>query len=168
MMCFRPLTFVVVLLCGLSYAACSKPSASSGNREPHAREQARKHEHRPPHGGTAVVLGDELYHLELVFDPSGGRLQAYVLDGELENFVRCPAPSLTLRVFSGAGVQSLELMPVANVATGETAGDTALFEGKADWLKGRTSFDAELAEIVIRGTRFAEVKFNFPKGNEDE
>ena len=48
----------------------------------------------PPHGGTPVVLGNEAYHLELVVDAASGTLQVYVLDGEMENFVRVSAPSI--------------------------------------------------------------------------
>ena len=57
-----------------------------------------RHEHVAPHGGTAVELGKEEFHLELVLDTTAGRLTGYVLDGELESFVRIPAPSLRLNV----------------------------------------------------------------------
>ncbi len=55
-----------------------------------------KHEHKPPHGGTPVVLGDEEYHVELLLDNQAGKLQAFVFDGELENFVRIAASSLDI------------------------------------------------------------------------
>jgi hypothetical protein len=64
--------------------------------------------------------------------------------------------------------QTLVFKPVASPVTGETVGDTAQFEAKADWLKTTDKFDATLKSIVIRGTTFAEVKFNFPKGNDKE
>jgi hypothetical protein len=60
------------------------------------------------------------------------------------------------------------LAAVANPATGETVGDTSLFEGQADWLKTAREFDATLKTITVRGTTFAEVKFNFPKGNDKD
>jgi len=142
---------------------CSKKLAASANVATSVR-----HEHRPPHGGTPVVLGEEAYHLELVLDAGSGALQAYVWDGEMENFVRCDATTLEIDVKSGDRSKALMLIAVANPATGETVGDTALFETHDDWLKTVITFDGVLKNITIRGTTFADVKFNFPKGNDFE
>ena len=127
-----------------------------------------KHEHHPPHGGTAVVLGAEAYHLELVRDATTGALQVYVLDGEMEDFIRISAPSMIIDAVVNNAPQLLGLRPVATTATGETVGDTALFEGQAEWLKTAGNFDATLRSITIRGTTFTDVKFNFPQGNDHE
>jgi hypothetical protein len=156
---------VILLLAGpLSFmSGCGRKLAASANVPTSVR-----HEHRPPHGGTPVVLGDEAYHLELVLDAGSGTLQAYVWDGEMENFIRCDATTLEIDVKSGNRSKALVLTPVANPATGETAGDTALFEAHADWLKTVNTFDGVLKKITIRGTTFADVKFNFPKGNDFE
>src|ERR1035438_8875229 len=81
-----PLLLAVVLPALLATGGQSPPSTAPPGH-PH------KHEHHPPHGGTPVVLGDEAYHIELVLDASAGTLQAFVLDGELENFIRSAAPS---------------------------------------------------------------------------
>ena len=54
---------------------------------------AQKHEDQPPHGGTPVVLGHEDFCLELVLDKPAGIMNAYLLDGEMENFVRIPSES---------------------------------------------------------------------------
>jgi len=152
---------LVVLACLLATAACSRPAATPAATAP-------RHEHHAPHGGTPVVLGAELYHLELVRDPSDGRLRAYVLDGEMENFIRIAAPTLELSVTVAGQPRPLVLAAVANPATGESAGDTACFEGQADWLKTTPTFDAVLARIEIRGTPFTAVAFNFPKGNDQD
>jgi hypothetical protein len=128
----------------------------------------QRHEHKAPHGGTPVVLGDESYHLELVLDATRGKLQAYVLDGEMENFVRLSVSSVEINALVEGISQTLVLQPVANPATGETVGDTALFEAQADWLKTVKKFDAALNKITIRGTTFTDVKFNFPKGNDKD
>src|ERR1022692_4220466 len=79
-----PLLLAVVLP-PLLAPGCSRPPSTASSGQPH------KHEHHPPHGGTPVVLGDEAYHIELVLDASAGTLQAFVLDGELENFIRSAA-----------------------------------------------------------------------------
>jgi hypothetical protein len=142
-------------------AGCSKePTADSA--APH------KHVHHPPHGGTPVVLGDEAYHLEFVLDDASGVLQAYVLDGELENFIRCAAPSIEIDATAGGTPRKLTLEPVANSATGETVGDTSLFQAQADWLKSARDFDGVVKTVTIRGTTFAGVRFNFPKGNDTD
>jgi hypothetical protein len=130
--------------------------------------QPRKHEHHPPHGGTPVVLGDEIYHLELVRDEAAGRLQAFVLDGEMENFIRSSAPSFEVVATVGGVPKTLVFRAVSNPATGETVGDSSLFESQADWLKSTPQFDAELKTLTVRGTTFTDVRFNFPKGNDDD
>jgi len=153
------------LLLGVALAGipgCTKPPEAATESAP------LKHEHKPPHGGTPVVLGVELYHLELVLDAATGKLQAYVFDGELENFIRSAAPALQISATVKGAPQTLTLSAVANQATGETVGDTSLYEAQADWLKGVTEFDGTLAGITIRGTSFTNVKFNFPKGNDKD
>src|SRR5476649_1038203 len=77
-----------------------------------------KHEHHPPHGGTPVVLGAEIYHLEFVLDPASGQLSAYVLDGEMENFIRIAAPSFEIVTTAGGVKRTLFLSAVSNMATG--------------------------------------------------
>lgn len=140
-------------------AACAKHEAAP------TRSTPAKHEHHPPHGGTPVVLGEEIYHLELVRGDDG-RLSLYVLDGEMENFVRIAAPSITLNVTLNGATRSLQFNAVANSATGETVGDTSLFEARADWLTTTANFDAVIPRLEIRGTTFTNVSFNFPRGND--
>ena len=159
-----PRCIAILLLVPLVFiAGCNKrsPESTTAAKPP-------KHEHHPPHGGTPVVLGDEVYHVELALDAPTGKLQAYVFDGELENFIRSSVPSFEIDAIVNGAPQALVLNAVANLATGETVGDSALFETQADWLKTTTSFDATLKSITIRGTTFADVKFNFPKGNDTD
>lgn len=142
--------------------ACSKEDTTTQS------PVTAKHEHHPPHGGTPVVLGDELYHLEFVRDTDAGALQVYVLDGELENFIRCAMPAFEIAADVDGTPTALVFQAVANPATGETVGDTALFEAHADWLKNTHEFNATLKTITIRGTTFNAVEFNFPRGNETD
>lgn len=155
--------FIASLLLASSvlFTACNRKAEAIS-----ASVQPAKHEHHPPHGGTPVVLGDEVYHLELVLDADAGKLQAFVLDGELENFIRSSAPSFEVVATVNGEPRTLLFMPVANPATGETVGDTSLFEAQADWLKTTRDFDAVLKTLDVRGTVFADVKFNYPKGND--
>src|SRR5882757_2198315 len=87
---------------------CGKQSPESA-----AAAKPAKHEHHPPHGGTPVVLGDEVYHVELVLDAAAGKLQAFVLDGEMENFIRSAAPSFDIVASVNGAPQTLTLKAVA-------------------------------------------------------
>ncbi len=164
-MTVRRFSPVVALSLVLVLSGCGQKS-DSGKAAPAAAAAHQHHEHVAPHGGTAVVLGHEEHHLELVVDAAAGKMTAYVMDGELEQFLRVPAPSLRITASIGGTEQVLELKAVANQATGERAGDTSQFEGTANWLKSNPSFDARLQELTVRGKTYRDVAFNFPKGNE--
>lgn len=158
------LTLATTFLLALS--ACGKKEDATSHD--HAVTAPAKHEHKAPHGGTPVVLGQEAYHLELVREGETGKLSAYVLDGEMENFIRSAVPSIEVVATIGGKKETLTLAAVANPATGEKVGDTSLFETRADWLKTTAVFDGVLTTITIRGTTFAAVAFNFPKGNDKD
>jgi len=155
------LTGLLLLLPLALAVSCSKPP-------PAPATSPAKHEHHPPHGGTPVVLGEEVYHLEIVRVASEGKLQAYVLDGELENFVRSAATSFQVDAIVDGQPQVLRFDAVANPATGETVGDTSLFEARAGWVKSTKTFDGILKSLTIRGTTFTDVEFNFPLGNDKD
>jgi hypothetical protein len=128
------------------------------------KEAVGLHKDQPPHGGTPVALGD-VYHIEFVLDAESGTLSAYLLDDEMEEFVRSDMPSFEVTAKAGGTEQVLEFKPVANPATGETMGDTALFTAQAGWLKTAKAFDAVIKSVTLDGTTFTHVAFNFPKGN---
>jgi len=123
------------------------------------------HKDVPPHGGTPVELGED-YRLELVLDAPSGKLDAFVFDGEFENFVRIPAKSFQVTARLPGREEVLDLKAVPNPATGETVGDTSMFETQADWLKATPVFDAVLPEITVGGNSYTNVAFNFPKGGD--
>jgi hypothetical protein len=127
------------------------------------KEAVGLHQDQPPHGGTPVALGD-MYHIEFVLDAASGTLSAYLLDGEMEAFVRSDMPSFEVQAKVGGAEQLLVFKPVANPATGETVGDTALFSAQAGWLKTAKSFDAVIKSVTLDGTKFTNVGFNFSKG----
>ena len=160
----KAIAYICLLLVASDLCGCSKPDETTTPKS----EAVHKHEHHPPHGGTPVVLGDEEYHVELVLDAAAGKLQAFVLDGEMENFVRVPAESIEIDAQVSGREEKLNLHAVPNTATGEKVGDTSLFETQADWLKTTPTFDATLKEITVRGKTYSNVKFNFPKGNDED
>jgi len=130
-----------------------------------ANDPVKPHENRPPHGGTAVVLGDEDFQVELVRDPAAGTLRAYILDGEMESFVRIATRAFDLQVERDGRRETLTFRPVADLATGETVGDTSLFEARADWLKRADHFKGVIKSLAIHDQTFRAVAFAFPEGN---
>lgn len=154
------LTCLGILVLAAGFPGCSKP------QPPEAR--VHKHEHHPPHGGTPVVLGDEAYHLELVLDAKDGVLQVFILDGEMEDFIRSAVPAIEVDMTRDGKTTALSLVAVANPATGEAVGDTSLFEVHSDMLRGAAEFDGVVKSVTIRGSTFTGVKFNFPRGNDTD
>jgi hypothetical protein len=142
----------------LLWGGCGRKSAPGG-----AGEKTQIHKEVAPHGGTPVALGED-YNLELVRDADTGTLSGYVLDDEMENFIRSTTAAVTIVGTAKGVAHTLVLAAVANPATGETVGDSSLFQGQADWLKTTANFDGVVQGIAIRGTQFTDVKFNFPAG----
>jgi hypothetical protein len=128
------------------------------------KEAVGLHKDQPPHGGTPVALGDN-YHIEFVLDAASGTLSAYILDDEMEEFVRTDMRSFEVTAKINGAEQALMFNAVANPATGETVGDTALFVAPADWLKTTKTFDAVIKSVTLDGTTFSNVAFNFPNGS---
>ncbi len=149
---------VLLLLCSCGKGTGLEPKA----------EAPPRHEHKPPHGGTPVVLGHEEYHLELVLEAATGTVQAYVMNGELEEFVRVSAASIEVAARRPGGEETLVFNAVPNRATGETVGDTSFFTAQAEWLKTAKTFDGVLKELKVKGNVYQNVAFNFPKGNDTD
>ncbi|MBM3829904.1 MAG: hypothetical protein FJ406_05140 [Verrucomicrobia bacterium] len=160
---------VLLTTLALTLTACKDKHAGHdhGKSGGGKKDSAHKHEHTPPHGGAPVVLGEEEYHLEFVRDAAAGKLQLYVLDGHLDKFIRIAAPAIEVTTTIAGAPQALSFKPVPNTATGEKVGDTSLYEAQADWIKTATNFDAVVKLVDVKGKTFKDVKFNFPKGNED-
>lgn len=133
------------------------------SQEPPAPTEEHNHHHHPaPHGGTLIVFGSELAHLELVLDPDTGELTGYLLDGAAENGVRLRNASLELEIEGRLVV----LQPVADPLTGETTEKTSQFSVRDETLKGISEFHGKVKMVEIKGQRFENTEFHFPEGNE--
>jgi hypothetical protein len=129
--------------------------------------RASAHEHHPPHKGTLVELGEEFAHLELVLDPATGQLTAYALDGEAEKYVRLKQKDIEIKITGVKDLPSITLKAKASMVSGEKEGDTSEFAAQSDKLNGVKEFDGVVSDVTIKGKQFKDVKFNFPKGNEE-
>jgi phenylpropionate dioxygenase-like ring-hydroxylating dioxygenase large terminal subunit len=123
------------------------------------------HQHLPPHGGTVVELGPDQYHLELVHEAGSDQITAYVLDGEMEKFIRISQAQFQIRV-THPSLGPLDFHAIESAATGERVGDTSEFTASTSWLKTNAVFDGTLSEIKIAGQAYRDISFNYPKGNE--
>jgi len=159
----KKLTFSLIPVFALILAGCGPHEHKHHHEHDGHDHGAHEHSHEAPHGGAAVVLGDEAFHLEFVRDAEAGTLSAYVLDGHMENFLRVTNTGITIQIKDG---EALELAATANTATGETVGDTSQFQARAEWLLTTSNFAAVIPAIDIRGTTFTNVAFTFPEGNE--
>jgi len=149
---------VTALLCAAAFLVPGPTRAGEGT--PH-------HEHEAPHGGTLVVFGNELAHVELVLDRETGALRAYVLDGDAQRGIPVAQPLLAVDVTPPDGEPfRVGLAAVESVLTGETVGRTSEFVGRSEGLVGLERFDGAIREIDVKGRSFRNVRFGFPEGNE--
>ena len=155
---------LLALLACLPLLNGCREKADSRAEPPARAPQKHSHQHTPPHGGTAVVLGAEEYHLEFVLDPAAGRLRAWVLDAHMDKFIRVTNESFAVQAEGRA--EPLVFQAEASQATGETLGDTSAFAAQAGWLRDTTNFNAVIPALPLRSKIYRDVKFNFPRGNE--
>ncbi len=151
---------LLLLLTGvvLALAGCSKKEATAA---------AAGHHHHAPHGGVLVELGEHQFNLEFKFDEKRGVLQAWVLDGHAENFVRIAQRGFEVQATAEDRARVLDFVAVGDTMTGETAGDTSLFEVPAEWLKAAKAFDGRLKAITVRGVTFNDVVFRYSVQDQD-
>ncbi|MEK8022533.1 MAG: hypothetical protein AAB229_01875 [Candidatus Hydrogenedentota bacterium] len=171
---------VLVLSAVFAAAACGgnsrEPVSQAGTQtvtvavpKPETDTDHGHHAHSAPHGGTLVVLGEEMAHLELLLDTSTGQLVAYALDGEAENAIRLKQPEIEIRIAGNSGMagDTIRLKAVANVLTGETSGDASQFEGSLKSLSGKSRFEGIVHRVELMGILHEDVPFRYPEGNED-
>jgi hypothetical protein len=109
------------------------------------------HMHAPPHGGTPVQLGDEVYHLELVADTTEGKMLAYLYDGHFHDPVLVPETNFVLQARLNSATESLSFARLPNPANGQLPTASALFGARADWLKTNPPFEGTLPLITLGG-----------------
>lgn len=154
-----PRTLGSVIALAMMLAGCGDHNHADHD---HASSAKSGHHHDSAHGGVAVELGDHQFHLDFVHDPAAGTLTAWVMDAHVENFVRVSLPEFEVRIVSDSQTNSVALTAVANASTGETLGNTSMFRGSADQLKGLKKFSGQVGPLELRGTRLPAVSFEYP------
>jgi hypothetical protein len=164
---------VAIALCAATVltacAARDKDSAPVGDTVPVPGDSVpTSHEHKAPHGGALVELGEEYAHIELVPDSVTGTLTVYALDKEAETGVRVKAGELQLdltipvRGEGGGQPLALTLKAVASALTGETVAESSQFAATSSALRGVGSFTGVLREITVLGKTFRDVALAYP------
>lgn len=137
----------------------SKPAATADGHG-HAHDD---HAHPPPHGGTAVLLGESL-QLELVPDSIGGKILAYVYDGEFHDLVPVAETNFVLLARFDGRSETLSFNRSPNPATGTVPEKSALFDARAEWLKTVKTFEGTLPDVRLGGQSSTNVVFSFSRG----
>lgn len=150
---------LVSLAALVAMAGCKRNDA---HNHQHAAHDHGAHVHTAPHGGVLVELGDHAYNLEFVVLPDAGRLLVYLLSGHADAFVRSSMTSIELTIVDGTETRKLVLQPLANVITGESVGNTALYAGDAEWLRRGAPFTGLVHAVFIGGARFESIPFAVP------
>jgi hypothetical protein len=162
-------TWLFSLLC-LIWTGCGDASDVAEHDHDHGEEANHAHaghHHDPPHGGTVIRLGDELYHLEWVRDEEAGLMRCYVLDGHMEQFIRIDQTEIIVLVNGPDGTMlPWSFVAAENRATGETIGNTSEFQARLPELPNQNKFEGTIPEVHIQGNRFENIAFQFPEGNE--
>lgn len=154
-----PFTTILATLAVLAFVTgCgdSQPTASADHDDHHV--------HAPPHGGTPVQLGDEVYHLELVTDTTEGEMLAYLYDGHFHDPVTVAETNFVLQARWNGTTESLSFVRRPDPATGFLLPTSALFGARADWLKANPPFEGTLPLITLGGRSFTNVVFPYPRG----
>lgn len=160
--CILLLTVSIGISCA---SGCGESGARKDTEQP-KQVGVGGHGHVAQNGGIPIVIGREEYHIELVHLPGESDVDAYVLDGHMEDYVRLEQPSFEVKVKLPTGHETLIFHAVSDRATGETAGDTALFRAEAEWFENVTRFDGVIPSINIQSRTFENIEFSYHEGNE--
>jgi hypothetical protein len=85
----------------LALFACAALAACGKDAEKKPAPTAAHEEHKAPHGGEILELGEEDAHLEMVHDGAAGTLTVYVLDKDVKTPIAIAAPTVTVRTKDG-------------------------------------------------------------------
>jgi hypothetical protein len=143
----------------------------------HDHGHEHHHAEKGPHGGALVAFGDDVAHLEVVFDADAGKITAYVLDGEAEKPLKIKADKLQLTFVAGHHhEEAKDKKPEAKDEDDKTGavtlaavdadadGMATQFAGAADDLKGAEEFEAVLESIRFDKIEFEKQRFKWPEG----
>ena len=110
------------------------------------------------------MVAEDKFHLELVLDATAAKMQAYVLDGHLENYVAVPETNFLLLAKAGGNTEQLAFQRAPEPPSGKVPEKSFLFEAQGEWLKSVKNFDGNIPTITLKGKSYTNISFSFPKG----
>ena len=128
--------------------------------DPGAHDHHHHHhdeEHKAPHGGTLVALGDHQYHAEIAWDETAKTITVYVLDGEAEKAVPIDAKEIVLAIGIGKNAETHKFTakPQENDGDGKcsrfVSSDKALFDKFHDSESTSGQIDLPIGEKTFPG-----------------
>jgi hypothetical protein len=143
---FSLLSTALLLFCG-----CSS--------DQHSSDHGGLHIHQPLRGGVLMELGKHGsgYNLEILQNPED-QLEIFILDAHAENYVRIAQPSIELTLRDSK--QTISLGAVADPATGETVGDSALFRAESN-VSSKLPLRGTLHILKIGSKTYTDQPFEF-------
>ncbi|QDV05352.1 hypothetical protein Poly30_08490 [Planctomycetes bacterium Poly30] len=152
----------------VAVAACSGSEAS---HEGHDHAEGEGHAHSAKFGGTLVELGDHFANIEFLHDPATGDVKLFTMDAHATTSQRSSteAPVLTIKPHGDEVGFQVTLAPrVGGVTSTEKVGDSSLFTGQHDSIKGLDHFMVVVSEISLKGKTFENIEFLHPADAHDE
>ena len=125
----------------------------------HSSDHGGHHIHQPLRGGVLMELGKHGsgYNLEILQNPAD-QLEIFILDAHAENYVRIAQPSIELTLRDSN--QTISLGAVADPATGETVGNSALFRTESNISKN-IPLQGILRSLKIGSKTYTDQPFEF-------
>ena len=127
--------------------------------DPHSSVHGGTHIHQPLRGGVLMELGKHGsgYNLEILQNPQD-QLEIFILDAHAENYVRIAQPSIELTLSDSNQTMSLEA--VADPATGEAVGNSALFRAESN-ISSKLPLQGTLRSLKIGSKTYTDQPFKF-------
>lgn len=149
-------------VCVFAASGCNQSETQNPLAQNNAPPADAGHSHagEMPDGGTPVQVGPHDYHLELVNDPSEGRMTAFVLDEHSEKPKTVSPTTFELIARMVGAEHRLTFNPLTNAS----ATSISAFSAQADWLKTATNFEGTIPKISLSGESFENITFTYPKG----
>lgn len=143
---FSLFSTALLLLCGCS-------------TDPHSSDHGGTHIHQPLRGGVLMELGKHGsgYNLEILQNPQD-QLEIFILDAHAENYVRIAQPSIELTLSDSN--QTMSLGAVADPATGEAVGNSALFRAESN-ISSTLPLRGFLRSLKIGSKTYTDQPFEF-------
>jgi hypothetical protein len=174
----RPIGALFATAALLAFASgCGDKPADHDHDHDHDHGHGGGHAHVAPEGAVGVDIGEHFAHLAVWFDSARGEIKIGVYNDGYEKGERLAHTDIVAHVTfkkddGSKSTVELKLAAQANELSGEKPGDSSVFVGTSDALKGVKTFEAHVPEVTIRGQKMKDVTFTYaprakPSGHDD-